>query len=541
MTKLFEKYFNIFLFTIFIFVGLILYKDYGISIDEKINRYNGLVNLKYIFDFFSISLGNINLFNNVESLNNYTDRYYGAVLEIFNILLIEIFLNKSELNEIFFLRHLINHLIFITSLFFFYLLCQEIFKNKILSTFCVLFLYSTPRIFANSFYNGKDLVFLSFFIIMIYFAFRCLKNLNYRNLFYFSLTFALASNSRIIVIYVPLLLIFFIHYEALVKKYNFSYIFKYTFFLILLSSFFLFLTYPYLWENPFQNFFQILKLFSKFDRWDLKLFYLGEFYEAKKLPWHYLFVLIFVTTPIIVIISCIGGLLLILQLIINRFFYMIEKAGVNDIWKDYKEKLIFFVFLIIFIPIFSIFIFDSIIYNGWRHFYFIYPFLVIHCIYFINYLIKKYFKKNYDYLIILSLSIVFFINIFSLYYYHPHQNVFFNYSVKNKANNLFEKDYWGLVNYQSLKKIHNINKDKIYIGVASFTDLNLSKKIFDSKIRENFIVVGQMYDKADFIINNFQYETNPRYNKKYTIPKNFTKIFEIKRGNIIISEIYKKN
>tara|TARA_B100000614_G_scaffold219010_1_gene205017 strand:- start:58 stop:528 length:471 start_codon:yes stop_codon:yes gene_type:complete len=156
-------------------------------------------------------------------------------------------------------------------------------------------------------------------------------------------------------------------------------------------------------------------------------------------------------------------------------------------------------------------------------------------------LIKKYFKKNYNYLIILSLSIVFFINIFSLYYYHPHQNVFFNYSVKNKANNLFEKDYWGLVNYQSLKKIHNINKDKIYIGVASFTDLNLSKKIFDSKIRENFIVVGQMYDKADFIINNFQYETNPRYNKKYTIPKNFTKIFEIKRGNIIISETYKKN
>ena len=50
-----------------------------------------------------------------------------------------------------------------------------------------------------------------------------------------------------------------------------------------------------------------------------------------------------------------------------------------------------------------------------------------------------------------------------------------------------------------------------------------------------------MYDKADFIINNFQYETNPRYNKKYTIPKNFTKIFEIKRGNIIISETYKKN
>ena len=104
MTKLFEKYFNIFLFTIFIFVGLIIYKDYGISIDEKISRYNGLVNLKYIFDFFSISINNELLFDNVESLNNYSDRYYGAILEVFNVFFIEVLLNKTEINQVFFFK-----------------------------------------------------------------------------------------------------------------------------------------------------------------------------------------------------------------------------------------------------------------------------------------------------------------------------------------------------------------------------------------------------------------------------------------------------
>ena len=110
----------------------------------------------------------------------------------------------------------------------------------------------------------------------------------------------------------------------------------------------------------------------------------------------------------------------------------------------------------------------------------------------------------------------------------------------NKADFLFEKDYWGLVNYQNLKKIYSLEKKEINIGASSFTDLNLSKKIFEKSVRDNFIIVGQMYEEADYIVNNFQYEIDTRYNKKYEIPDYFTKIHEIKLGNIRISEIYKK-
>ncbi len=540
MTKLFEKYFNIFLFTIFISIGLILYKDYGISIDEKINRYNGLVNLKYLFEFFSIPTSN-DFFKNIENLSDYADKYYGAVFEILNVFLIEILLKKNEINEIFFLRHLLNHFIFIISLIFFFLICQEIFKNKILSTFSLLLLYSTPRIFANSFYNGKDLVFLSLFIIMTYFSIKCLNKLNYKNLFYFSIFFALAANLRMVAIFVPFLLIFFIFFDSSVRNYGFSKVLKYILSLIFLSFFFLFITYPYLWESPIKNLIEILKLFSKFERWDLKVFYLGEFYQAKNLPWHYLFVSIFATTPLAIIFSSTGGLLLHFKRISNRILKIDEQKANYDIWKGQREKLIVFTVSLIFVPLFSFFILNSIIYNGWRHFYFIYPFLIIHSVYFINYIIIKYFRNYYKKLTFTSLAVILFFNIFSLYYYHPHQNIFFNHYIKNKANVLFEKDYWGLVNYQSLKQIYNLEKDKVNIGVASFTDLNLSKNIFEKKIRDNFVIVGQMYEKADYIINNFQYEINPKYNKKYKIPKNFTKISEVRRGNVTISEIYKKN
>ena len=36
---------------ILILIGFIVYKDYGISLDEEISRNNGLVSIKYICDF----------------------------------------------------------------------------------------------------------------------------------------------------------------------------------------------------------------------------------------------------------------------------------------------------------------------------------------------------------------------------------------------------------------------------------------------------------------------------------------------------------
>ena len=43
----------------------------------------------------------------------------------------------------------------------------DLFKNRYLAYFGTILLYTTPRIFAHSFYNGKDLAFLSFFSILI--------------------------------------------------------------------------------------------------------------------------------------------------------------------------------------------------------------------------------------------------------------------------------------------------------------------------------------------------------------------------------------
>ena len=72
---------------------------------------------------------------------------------------------------------------------------------------------------------------------------------------------------------------------------------------------------------------------------------------------------------------------------------------------------------------------------------------------------------------------------------------------------------------------------------ASFTS-NYSKLIFSSKNKINTLGTDK-YD-TNYILTNFYYENDPKIFSKYNIPEDYDKVYTIKRGNIIINEIYKK-
>ena len=77
------------------------------------------------------------------------------------------------------------------------------------------------------------------------------------------------------------------------------------------------------------------------------------------------------------------------------------------------------------------------------------------------------------------------------------------------------------------------------MAVASHTPLHRSLESIDVNLRENFEVIGQNYKEADFIYKNNIHEVNSNLNKKYNIPDNFAKIYELNVNNIIIYEIFK--
>ena len=60
------------------------------------------------------------------------------------------------------------------------------------------FLFLSPRIFAQSFYNNKDIVFMSLFVISLYTAINFLEKPNVKNAIIFSIISSLAIDIRIL-------------------------------------------------------------------------------------------------------------------------------------------------------------------------------------------------------------------------------------------------------------------------------------------------------------------------------------------------------
>ena len=182
---------------------------------------------------------------------------------------------------------------------------------------------------------------------------------------------------------------------------------------------------------------------------------------------------------------------------------------------------------------------SSTVYSGWRHVYFVYPSMILLVIYFLDLLNKLVFKLKFKKIINLILISLLILNIHALIKYHPYQNVYFNKFFENKANKLFEIDYWGLSNVYALKKLAE-EKGDINVCNLGLMNLSLSKKMLSEASKNKIIIQGQNFEKCSHIISNNIYINNPKFTKKYQLPDNFKMNFQIKRGNVIITEIFKR-
>ena len=534
--RYFESKILIFLFlAVYLLFGIFIFKDYGISFDENINRFNGFVSLKYVFEKLGANI-DLSLFvNNLPSLSDYVDRAYGVVFDL-PVAALEVILNLRDSQEIYLLKHLINFLVFFLSSICFYFLLNHLFKNNIISLIGLLFLISSPRIFAESFYNSKDIILMSSFIFAIFFNIKFLQEKNNKYIILGSLFAALTTDIRVIGMYLPVLTLFFLFFDGDNKNIKTKLI-KSSKYLIFFLVFFI-LFWPWMWDG---NIYKLIISFKEFKNypWEGEVLYFGNFVKAKFLPWHYFFVWFFITTPIIFFLIIVSGLFRSFSIFIKNLIN-IEKINHNNLWKNKNEMILIFILFIFLIPVISVIIFNSTLYNGWRQLYFLYPPLIILGLYFLNYLKHLKNKKIFKIFTIFFIIQILF-NVFYIFKYHPHQHVYFNFLSKNFVQNNFPIDYWGLSNQKTLE--HVLNKDEfdypLKISSASFTDLNKTKLIINKNLREKFVFIEDNHDKADLIFTNYYYFVRPIFNKKrYNIPKYFESYYKFKVDGITVNEIF---
>jgi len=523
-------------------INYFIVTDYGISIDEESTRFHGIVSLNYILNIFNIT-DTFLLTEKIPDLQSYEYKQYGVIFEIFLIFITEFILDIKEFSNIFFVRHFLTHSFFIFSVVCFYYLANNFLSNKFFSLLSSAILYTTPRIFGESFYNSKDIIFLSFFIFAIHFIIKFLDKEDFKNAIVASLFIAMLVNIRVIGFYLSLIVIFFLFNDLIskkklnVKKIKILLVFFFS------NILFIYILWPYLWESPFTNFLDAVASFSKYG-WGGSILYLGDFHSARYLPWHYLFVWILATlSPYLIFIIILSYLYNLSKYSKNLLDLTSSNLEIN-VWKNNDDKKQFFIFIISIIPIFLYFILDPIVYNGWRHFYFLLPCFILISVdfykYFINKIKRVIFKKIL-YIAILSIPIL---NLYNLVKLHPFQYIYFNKLFETRANDLFEIDFWGVANTYTLKKVLNSTQNDyevFKIATGSFTDLSLSKNMLSDDFKNKLELVGQDYKRAEFIFSNNNFVSNPKYTKKFFYPLHFKEFYLLKRGKITINKIYKNN
>ena len=523
----------ILIFFIFLITGIIIYDDYGISWDEYYHRINGFLSLNSIRRLFSLDIIYPELVHSTKSFSE-TAKIYGVIFDLpMAFIEKELFIDDSK--NYFILRHLFNFLIFFISSIFFYFLLKKRFSNN-LSLIGLLFLILSPRIFAESFYNIKDIVFLSFFIISLFFAINFLDKPSYKNIFFSSLTCSLVMAAKVIGIIVPFIILVFFSLKIMDNKKLLKVnILKIIIFFTLLTIFTI-IFWPYLWNNPVANFLHALKTFSSHP-WTGAIFYLGDYVSALNLPWHYPIVWILITIPIIYLLLFLLGSILILKRLSMRFINLSPKKKFNDLWMGNRERMDVIFFLIFYFTLFLVIELNTTLYNGWRHLYFIYPCLIFISIRGFEYLLKTFFSKP-------LLIIVFFFLIstgFWMVKNHPYQFVYFNKFAGNNVGNYFELDYWGTSNRSVLEFIaKNDKRNDIKVYVYSDSPYYFSLLLADKEDRDRIKFVNDL-TKADYLVTNHYYQKNNPILLNNKLRKEYKLLKEIKVDKMTINSVYKIN
>ncbi|WP_028524855.1 ArnT family glycosyltransferase [Runella limosa] len=495
-------------FSAYLVLGLATYKDYGISFDEPINRANGIVSIQYVGE----KLGFLAPSKDIPKLQEYYDRDYGVVFDI-PLVIGEKALgynSDDKSQQLYHYRHLMTFLVFFLSTLFFYATAASIFTNKWLPWLGTLFLMLSPRIFAESFYNSKDIVCLSAFIISTYFLLQFLKTYAWRHLLLFSICTAIAINIRLTGIIIPVITLGWGVIDGFrLRDKSGAIALKLGVYAVLTAAFMV-MFWPFLWEAPLANFQFALANMSKF-RANIEVLFFGERMMAMGLPWYYIIGYVVITTPLLYLVLWILGVVSILKDSVKRF------SAFWDNFEPWRTQLTFLVISVA--PFALVILLNSTLYDGWRQLYFTYGAFLMIALYGLDGVFRwgkqqPLVMRVSQALVLVQLVVIggwMFLN-------HPFQQTYFNMFAGQPVAKNFEIDYWGLSYKQGLEWIVQHDKRPHIKVIANLTPGVYNRMILDKSERERLDCIylkpsvrdtSKRADlECDYFITEFRYRSD---------------------------------
>jgi len=510
------KYSGLILLFIMFSIALFSFNEYGVSWDEQQQRNIGYKSYDYVF-------------NDDESLLEWYDRDYGVAFEL-PLVIIEktlsshnYFYDLTDSKTIYLMRHIVNHIFFLIGGFFLFLLIDFLYKNKLLAIVGFLLLILHPRLYSHSFFNTKDIPFLSMFIISMYYTVKAFDKKTIFNFIKLGFCIGVLINLRIMGVMILPCVIFALVIDSIISDKKIFHA-KLIFILVLTSSLSLYITWPYLWIDPFNNFVLAFENMSRF-RWETNSVLVnGELIKATELSWWYIPTWFSITTPIIYLLLGLFASLLVL-------YKFIKNPLISFSNSIRRHNLIFLVYFIA--PVFIVIVLHSVLYDGWRQLYFIYPSFVLLIIYGLSFLAKNYNKVFNFTLLLLMISLISSTNFMVKNYplQHVYFNNFFSFTAPEYMRENYELDYWGVSYRKSFEYIlKNDTSLLININVANPAGKKNLNILSSADINRINLV---SFNEASYFITNY------RWHPEEYDDLNEYKFHSFKVGNNTVSQIFK--
>lgn len=420
-------------FGLFLMYGLCTFNDYSLSLDEDIERTTGLINYRYVFPNDADGVKGTVDFSALPELSEWRDRYYGSAAQYIPLLAERLFGFEMEYHRVFQIRHLFTFLLFWLACVCFFFLCRLLGRDRTEALVGTGFLILSPRILADSFYNIKDSVFLSLIVINLLTGVLFLRRPDVWRGILLALVSAVCINVRILGGEVLALCLIAFLVRGVREKQAVRHGVAAALTGVAAFLFYIFIT-PVTWSDVIGAVRGILLTFSDYTSWTGYNFYGGEALRAWELPWHYIPVWIMATTPILYIVLAVIGC-----------------AGLRKRGEGMTaEKWIIAGYVLI--PLLYAVLRRPSLYNGWRHFYFVYPGIILAATAGWGWIAG--WAKKYSYgLIVLSGLTAVYLGIVGVWILknHPFECVYFNRIFRGYAEANLEKDYWYMAQYEALQ------------------------------------------------------------------------------------------
>jgi hypothetical protein len=458
--------------------------DYGIAWDESTQLEIGLANYRYVV-------------RGDPALWTLKDRHYGPLFEMFLVRMMD----QSSPRAMYISRHRLNFLAFWVGVIGFYLLLERMYPRRWLALFGAALLVFSPRLFADAFYNSKDIPFLVAVIWAMAALFLYLSKPSLVRLLLVCFYSAAAIAIRLPGMFLLALSALMIGREVLAGRLPLGRAAGHGLLYLLLTAGLVFLFYPVFWHDPLGEIplaFEIMTNFPHF----ASVLYMGHFLSPQNLPWHYLPVWIGITTPIPYLLLMLAGFARVSRQWISRPGSLLADQQTPSILAALWLGL----------PAGAVILLGSPMYDGWRQMFFIYPALLIFAVsgweWLSSLLGRRLAGKPLTLVGMAALATV----IFAppglwMAAHHPYQNLYFNRLAGPDMQTVkmrFDMDYWGLTYRRGLEAILEQDpRPLIPVHAANFPgEANAAILPPEQARRLNFVPA---IEQADYFITNYRW------------------------------------